>query len=107
MIKNLAPLALGFALSLPGVALARQATANDNTAVKTVHTVNAGSARRGANSFTERQARVHIARAGFTGVSALTKDATGIWRGSASKGGQQVNVALDFKGNVTTAANAP
>lgn len=54
----------------------------------------------GANSFTENQAKERVADAGFTQISSLTKDAQGIWRGTATKGGQQVNVAVDFRGNV-------
>jgi hypothetical protein len=55
----------------------------------------------GANSFTESQARDRIAEAGFKDVKNLKKDAQGVWRGVASKGDSQVNVALDFRGNVT------
>jgi hypothetical protein len=54
----------------------------------------------GANSFTEDQARERIAEAGFQGVKDLKKDESGIWRGQATKGGQAVAVALDFRGNV-------
>lgn len=54
----------------------------------------------GANSFTEGQAKSRIEAAGFSGVSALKKDDQGIWRGTATKGGASVPVALDFKGNV-------
>ena len=46
----------------------------------------------GANSFTEGQARSRIEEAGFTGVSELRKDDQGIWRGRATRGGQQVGV---------------
>lgn len=54
----------------------------------------------GANSFTESQARSRIEKAGFSNVSGLRKDKNGIWRGTASKGGATVDVALDFQGNV-------
>lgn len=54
----------------------------------------------GANSFTEAQAKSRIQDAGFSNVSALTKDDQGIWRGTADKDGKQVPVALDFQGNV-------
>ena len=54
----------------------------------------------GANSFTETQARDRIAEAGFKDVKSLKKDANGVWRGIANKGDSQVNVALDFRGNV-------
>ena len=29
------------------------------------------------------------------------KDPNGVWQGTAMKGGAKVNVALDYKGNVT------
>lgn len=54
----------------------------------------------GANSFTESQARKRIEAKGFTAVSDLKKDDQSIWRGRATKDGQSVNVALDYKGNV-------
>ena len=54
----------------------------------------------GANSFTEAQAQDRIEKAGFTEVKGLKKDDQGIWRGSAMQSGKQVNVALDFQGNV-------
>lgn len=54
----------------------------------------------GANSFTETQARTRIEGAGYTAVTDLVKDAQGVWRGKASKDGKQVNVSLDFQGNI-------
>jgi sporulation protein YlmC with PRC-barrel domain len=54
----------------------------------------------GANSFTESQARERIEAKGFTSVTGLKKDDQSIWRGTAMKDGQTVNVALDYKGNV-------
>ena len=60
----------------------------------------AGAPFEGANSFTEGQAQDRIVAAGFTSVSALTKDDKGIWRGTAEAAGKTVNVAVDYKGNV-------
>jgi putative membrane protein len=59
-----------------------------------------GAPLKGANSFTENQAKDRIAAAGFSDVSALTKDDDGIWRGTANKDGKSVKVAVDYKGNV-------
>ena len=56
----------------------------------------------GANSFTMREARTRIGRAGYTGVQALKKDNAGIWRGTAMKDGKSVPVALDYQGNVVS-----
>lgn len=81
--------------------------ARGNSPIKHAHTINAGSATPGANSFTQSQARRHIEHLGYTDVSALTKGKDGVWRGTAMRGGLPVDVALDFKGNVTQAvANA-
>lgn len=55
---------------------------------------------KGANSFTEGEARARLAKAGFMDARDLKKDSDGIWRGTAQHGGQAVQVGLDFKGNV-------
>lgn len=54
----------------------------------------------GANSFTESQARGRFAKAGYTGLSKLTKS-NGLWQGMAVKGAKRATVMLDYKGNVT------
>jgi hypothetical protein len=54
----------------------------------------------GANSFTEAQAQDRALAAGYSKVSALKKDDKGVWRGTANGDGKDVNVAVDFKGNV-------
>jgi len=69
---------------------------------QTASTMDAGAPLEGANSFTEGQAQDRAVAAGYTGVSAMTKDDKGIWRGTASKDGATVNVAVDYKGNVVT-----
>ena len=79
------------------------APAKSTSAVKTTHTVNDGKAEAGRNSFTQAQAREHIAKSGYAAVSPLTKAGDGVWRGTAQKDGRTVKVALDFKGNVSTA----
>jgi hypothetical protein len=56
----------------------------------------------GANSFTEGQAQDRVVAAGYSNVSALTKDEKGIWRGTAEVNGKAANVAVDFKGNVVS-----
>jgi Peptidase propeptide and YPEB domain len=81
-------LPLAFALGAP-VALAQTTTTESKVPEA------------GANSFTEAQAKDRIEGAGFTQVTGLRKDDQGIWRATASKGGAQVNVSVDFRGNVT------
>jgi hypothetical protein len=62
----------------------------------------AGAPIKGANSFTEAQAKDRALAAGLTSVSSLVKDGDGIWRGTAMKDGKSTAIAVDFKGNVVT-----
>jgi hypothetical protein len=55
----------------------------------------------GANSFTRDEARKHIEHAGYADVGDLLQDDAGVWHGRALKDGQAVDVALDFKGDVS------
>jgi putative membrane protein len=66
-----------------------------------------GAPLKGANSFTEGQARDRALARGFTEVTGLKKDDDGIWRGSASMDGKSVGVAIDYKGNVVSDASGP
>lgn len=107
-MKTAAPLlTLVAALGLAGGAFAQPSgshgsDAKGNAPVKAPHTVDDGSARRGANSFTEGQARQHILNSGYSSISGLAAGSDGVWRGTATKDGTAQKVALDFKGNVTT-----
>ncbi|WP_374450125.1 PepSY domain-containing protein [Stella sp.] len=71
-----------------------------NPAVNSTGPNNPGAPAPGANSFTETQARARLEDQGYTAVSGLTKDKDGIWRGSAMRNGQKVEVALDYQGNI-------
>jgi putative membrane protein len=53
------------------------------------------------NLFNERQAREHLSRLGYTGISDLSKDENGTWRGTATKNGKMQQVAVDVKGGPT------
>ena len=78
-------------------------SANPNASTPAVASPNAnnpGAPAAGANSFTEAQAKSRIEKAGYTNVSGLSKDKDGIWKGTASKAGTSVVVALDYQGNV-------
>ena len=106
---------LAFALVLgltAGGALAQVPAAKDgpqNSAINTSDSKNRTAATgpvKGSNSFTEGEARSRIEDKGFSNVSALKKDDDGIWRGRAMMGGQQVEVALDYQGNVFHGAAA-
>ncbi len=58
------------------------------------------SLEKGANSFTEGQARRRIEDRGYTNVDQLHKDQNSIWQAEAMKDGRRVRVGLDFRGNV-------
>jgi hypothetical protein len=55
----------------------------------------------GANSFTEGQAKSRLEANGYTNVTDLKKDDNGVWKGKATNAGAQVNVSVDYRGNVT------
>lgn len=72
--------------------------APQNAALRSPHDVRPGGPAAGRNSFTMGQARDHIEKAGYTGVTNLTKDKDGLWQGRARKDGKRVHVAMDFQG---------
>ena len=80
-------------------------TSSTTPAITTTDTANPPAPVPGANSFTEGQAKSRIQDAGFSDVSALTKDDQGIWRGQATKDGKKTAVALDYQGNVVAGTN--
>ena len=55
----------------------------------------------GNNSFTEEQARGHLANAGYTNITGMTQDAQGVWHGQATKDGATAAVSVDYQGSVT------
>jgi hypothetical protein len=63
-----------------------------------------GAPLKGANSFTEGQAKDRALSHGFTSISSLKKDGDDIWRGSAMQDGKSVQIAIDYKGNVVPQA---
>jgi hypothetical protein len=91
------------AIALPAAAQQQPANRDANTpAVNTPNSPpNPGAPVAGANSFTESQAKSRLETNGFSNVTGLQKDANGVWRGKASKGGRSVDVSVDFQGNVT------
>jgi hypothetical protein len=64
----------------------------------------AGAPLKGANSFSEGQAKDRAIANGINPSGAMTKDSDGIWRGPATQDGKSVQVAVDYKGNVVTQA---
>ena len=91
----------------------RNPTGSSNPAVNTTgnapSTVNpsgtativaASALEKGANSFTESQAKSRLEGAGLMNVTDLKKDDDGVWRGRAMRSGKSVTVGFDYKGNI-------
>ena len=91
---------IAIAAGLATGAVAQTTGNSHNPAAKNPTAVSTPAAAKGHNSFTEAQARGRIAKAGYTGVSKLVKNANGVWQGSATKDGKSVLIGLDYKGNV-------
>lgn len=72
----------------------------DKPAIVTPGEQNPAAPVTGENSFTEDQAKARIGDAGYTGISDLTLDDTGVWRAKAIKDGKPVVVSLDYQGNI-------
>ena len=121
-MRFLIPALIALTLS-PGAALAQDApkaspgsgtaTGSSNGAVNgtgnsgssmnasgTVDVVAISALEKGANSFTESQAKARLGSAGFSDVSDLKKDDQGVWRGTAMRGGKQQQVGFDYKGSI-------
>jgi putative membrane protein len=98
---------LRYLLAVPALALlgasasAQTQGGSHNPAVKNGAPHQVAAPAKGANSFTEDQARGRFAKAGYTVASKLTKQ-DGLWQGAATKGGKRMTVMLDYKGNITT-----
>ena len=75
------------------------AAGDRNQAVATTN-ANAVQPAKGANSFSDGEARRRIESSGYSTVADLKKDGDGVWRGSATKDGAKVGVWLDYKGNI-------
>ena len=102
-MRNYFVAALLLASTLPLMAQNPPANPNGSTpAVNTPSTTpNPGAPVAGANSFTESQAKSRIEAKGYTNVTGLTKDSSGVWRGTASQSdNKSMSVSVDFQGNV-------
>jgi hypothetical protein len=72
-----------------------------NAAIDTTPMTDAGQTP-GANSFTEEQAREAFEKAGYTGLTQLTKNDQGLWTATGTLNGQSAQVSLDYRGAVVT-----
>jgi periplasmic protein CpxP/Spy len=108
--QRLRPVALSVALALASVGGAYAQSDNNNNSNAAVDTKNtatgdkfipSASLQKGANSFTEGEARSRLESAGLSNVTDLKKDDQGIWRGKAQQNGKSVTVGLDYKGKMS------
>ena len=94
------------ALALIGSAQAQTPPPTNSTTPPAVATGNGDSNTTaapvaGKNSFTEAQARKRLRNHGYHQVSGLSLDDSQVWRGTATKAGKKVDVAVDYQGNIT------
>jgi hypothetical protein len=85
---------VGYAHAQAGSTPAPDSNAPANSAVRTANDASSASLARGRNSFTKAEAKGRIEKAGYSDVTGLAKD--------AMHSGQRVNVALDYKGVVSS-----
>ena len=104
MLARFAMAAIAILMATSAFAQSTAKPANNDASTPAVampDTTNSGAPVAGANSFTEAQVRERLSKAGYTGVSSLSKDKKGVWRGKAMKAGNSTDVALDYQGNIT------
>jgi hypothetical protein len=73
-------------------------------AVATPNTTNRNAPVPGANSFTEAQAKSRLEDDGYSHITDLKLDENGIWVAKAQKDGDEVDVTLDYQGNIREGA---
>ena len=91
------------ALAITGLAAHAQDAAQNgpqNPAIKSPDANSSSTPVKGANSFTQKQAKARIEAKGYTKVASLHKDKDGVWRATAEKDGKSTSVSLDYQGNV-------
>jgi hypothetical protein len=90
-----------FGTEAPGYAQTDPGT-HDPVTTRQADTTSDRAPLKGANSFTVGEATRRLTRAGYTNIAGLAKDDQSVWRGTAmDKDGQKVNVAMDYRGNIT------
>ena len=72
-----------------------------NSAIKPAGQNNSATPVKGANSFTEEQARKRMQDGGYDAISEMKKGDDGIWRGKGRKSRGQFEVSVDYQGNVS------
>jgi hypothetical protein len=101
-MRHIVRIAAAFGL-IASVAFAQNMPAQSgpqNPAVKSTNENNASAPVAGANSFTKGEAMKQIEAKGYTHITKLKKDQSGVWRGMAMKDGQKGQISVDYQGNV-------
>ena len=102
MRKTLSAAIAALAVFAASAAAAQQPAQNgpQNPAVKSTDRNNSMAPVAGKNSFTRNEAKSRIEAKGYTKVTHLKKDESGVWRATAEKDGKKTDVSLDYQGNV-------
>lgn len=90
----------GAALLASGAGAQSQQGGSHNPATKDGSPHAVASPAKGANSFTESQARGRFTKAGYQKITKLWKK-DGLWHANAVKDGRPHTVTLDYKGNIS------
>ena len=101
-MRHIVRIAVAFGL-IASAAIAQNMPAQSgpqNPAVKSMNENNSAVPVAGANSFTKGEAMKQIEAKGYTHVTKLKKDKSGVWRGMAMKDGQSGPISVDYQGNV-------
>jgi hypothetical protein len=91
-------------MALAPAAFAQQSSSPKPPAISTGHAESKTTAAPvpGKNSFTEAEARRRLESFGYSDVSGLHQDGQSVWRATAKKNGQPVQVGLDYQGNIVS-----
>ncbi|MBJ6135748.1 PepSY domain-containing protein [Ochrobactrum sp. Q0168] len=102
-MKNIALAIVSACLIAPTAVFAQDTgkSSPETPAVATPESKNPEAPVKGANSFTEDQAKSRIEEDGYTGVTGLKLGDDGVWNASAMKGTEKVKVQLDYQGNIS------
>lgn len=102
-MKNIALAIVSVCLIAPTAVFAQDTgkSSPETPAIATPESKNPEAPVKGANSFTEDQAKSQIEQAGYTDVTGLKLGDDGVWNASAMKGAEKVEVQLDYQGNIT------
>ena len=100
MLRQIVALcATGFIMTAAGAQTHQDGSHNPAVKDSAPHQIAAPA--KGANSFTEGQAREAIEKQGYTDVGELSQNDQGVWSATATRDGAQATVSVDYKGVVS------